>query len=135
MALLLAACGPRGSVEDQVIAAIDTMAAAVEEGRVLDAMALVADDFEGRQGRVMRKDLLGLLSLQRNRFNTVAITRLPAEVSTDGGNFATARFQVLLTGGQGWLPERGRAMQVETTWLREGGDWLLWRADWTEVGD
>ena len=111
------------------------MATAVEEGRVLDAMAMVADDFEGRQGRVLRKDLLGLLSLHRNRFRTVGITRLPAQVTSDGGNFASARFQVLLTGGQGLLPERGRAIQVDSTWLREGGDWLLWRADWSDTGD
>lgn len=131
--LVLPGCAEQGSVEEQVTAAINRMESAIEDGQVLEAMALVADDFQGQQGQLLRKDLFGLITLQRNRFREVGIQRLPLTVSSDGGNFAGASFQVLLTGGQGLLPERGRLLAVDSTWLREGDDWLLWRADWTPV--
>jgi hypothetical protein len=132
---LLPGCAKRGSVEEQVTAAINSMESAIEEGQVMDAMALVADDFQGQQGRLLRKDLFGLVTLQRNRFRDVSIQRLPLSISSDGGNFATANFQVVVTGGAGLLPERGRLLAVASTWTRESGDWQLWRADWTPVSN
>lgn len=95
-------------------------------------MGLVADDFAGQQGNVSRERLFALVKIYRNRYQNIGINRLPATLSHDGGNFLSADFQVLLTGGQGWLPEQGRMMQVQTTWLEEGGEWKLWRAQWDE---
>ena len=38
--------------------------------------------------------------------------------------------RVMLTGGSGWLPERGSVYRVETGWRRDGDDWLLTSARW-----
>jgi hypothetical protein len=133
VALILCACGAGDSVEDQVRETIAAMESAAEEGRPLDFMAHVAEDFQGRQGSMTRQDFLRLMTLQINRYRRLHAQLFPIEVTDAGGGFADARFRVLVTGRQGLLPEDGQLYRVETSWMREGGDWLLWRADWEPV--
>jgi len=131
--MLLAACGG-DSVEDQVRETISAMESAAEEGQLIGFMSHVADDFEGRDGQMQREDFLRFMTLQINRHSRVGAQVFPITVTNDGGNFATATFKVLVTGGRGLLPEDGQVYDVETTWIRDGGDWLLWRADWQPIG-
>lgn len=44
-----------------------------------------------------------------------------------------AHFRILVTGGAGLLPESGQLYEVETGWIRDGGDWLLDKAEWQPV--
>lgn len=129
MTFFLAACGG-GSVEEQVRATIDAMETAAEAGKPFDFMAHVADDFQGRNGQMERQDFMRFMTLQINRHSRIRAQLFPVSVTDDGGNFATATFRVLVTGGGGLIPEEGQVYDVETTWTRDGGDWSLWRADW-----
>ncbi|KAA9132002.1 hypothetical protein F3N42_07475 [Marinihelvus fidelis] len=121
------------SVEDQVRATIDAMETAAEEGAPIAFMGHVAEDFEGRNGQMQRQDFMRFMTLQINRHSRIRAQLFPITVTDDGGNFATATFKVLVTGGGSLIPEEGQVYDVETTWIREGGDWLLWRADWRVV--
>lgn len=131
--MLLAACGPGSSVDEQVRETIAAMESAAEEGRPLDFMAHVADDFQGQGGQMTRQDFLRLMTFQFSRYRRLHAQLFPIEVEDAGGGFADARFRVLVTGGQGLLPEDGQLYRVETSWMRDGRDWLLWRASWEPV--
>ena len=112
----------------------DTIAAMVQAVESRDAKALfdhVADDFTRDSGgldrRQMRALLLGLLLRNRN----IRIVTTVREVRIEG-NRGRARLHLLATGGAGLLPERGRLWDVSSAWRREGGDWKLYNAEWTD---
>lgn len=131
--LLLGACGSSGTVEDQIkatIAAMETAGEAGERGVFLDH---IADGFQGQSGGMAREDFARYLFLQLNERRRVEATVFPIAVDVQGPNLAIARFNVLLTGGAGLIPDDGQLFAVETQWVLENGDWLLWRADWRAV--
>lgn len=109
---------------------MSAMEQALEARKVFEAIAFVADDFQGQHGAMSRRDLLALMHVYQRRYQQLNVQRLPLGFTHDGGNFATVTFQLLVSGGQGLLPESGRLLEVETTWILEGRTWLLWRANW-----
>lgn len=127
--LTLAACST-DDPEARIRAAISDMERAAEEGRWIDLGGFVAQDFSGLEGQFDRRQFIAFLTLQSRRYQRLEATLLPITVDHQEGNFADARFQVLLTGGDGLLPEDGELYAVDTTWIAESGDWLLWRASW-----
>lgn len=134
LSLVLTACGKEPSIEQQIIASLETMEADAEEGRFMDFMTHVAQDFKGQQGALNRQDFQRFMVLQINKTRRVYATFLPIKVigipAMVGEPEAKATFRLLLTGGEGLLPERGQLFDVSTAWVREGGDWLLLSADW-----
>ena len=99
-----------------------------------DARALlhhVADDFTRDSGgfdrRQMRALLLGVF-LRNQRIRVVTTVR---EVRIDGDR-GRVRLNLLATGGAGLLPERGRLWDVSSAWRREGSDWKLYNAEWSD---
>lgn len=130
---MLASCGPGGSVEDQIKANIDAMEAAAEQGERRGFMAYLAAGFSGQSGGMTREDFARYLFLQINERRRVQARLFPVAVDVQGPNLAIARFNVLLTGGAGLIPDDGQLFSVETEWVLENGDWLLWRADWRAV--
>ena len=128
--LALAACGPTGTVEEQVKERISAMEAAGEAGERGTFMGFVAEDFEAQRGTMTRDDFRGYMFLQFNQRRRIHAQLFPITVEPQGPNLATARFNVLVTGGGGLIPDEGELFSVQTTWILEGGDWMLWRADW-----
>ena len=132
--MLLAACGKEPTVEQQVIATLESMEAAAEEGRPFDFMGHVAKDFKGQQGGLERVGFQRFMLMQMNENRRMQATFFPIQVvgvpELAGEPKAKANFRLLVTGGSGLLPERGQLFDVKTDWVREGGDWLLYRADW-----
>jgi hypothetical protein len=133
-AVLLAACGPSGTVEEQIRARIADMEAAGEAGERGAFMGFVADGFEAQDRAMNRDDFRRFMFLQFSRQRRVQAQVFPITVEAQGPNLATARFKVLVTGGGGLIPEDGQLFDVETQWMLDGGDWLLWRADWRPLG-
>lgn len=127
---LLAACGPSGTVEEQVEARISDMEAAGEAGERGTFMGFVADGFEAQNGSMNREDFRRFMFLQFNERRRIQAQLFPITVEVEGPNLARARFNALVTGGGGLIPEDGQLFAIETTWVLEGGDWMLWRADW-----
>lgn len=129
----LAGCGPGGSVEEQIEAQIAAMETAGEAGERGAFMGFVAEGFEAQGGTMTRDDFRRYMFIQFSQTRRIQAQRFPATIEVDGPNLARARFNALVTGGGNWLPEEGRLLAIETTWVLEDGDWLLWRADWRSV--
>lgn len=131
--LALASCAEKLTVEQQVIRTLKDMESAAEEGRHLDFMDYVADDFSARQGAMGRLEFHRFMIFQLNQHRRLQAQFFPIYVSETGDESASAHFRLLVTGGAGLLPDSGQLFEVETEWIRDGGDWLLGRADWEPV--
>ena len=137
--LLLNACGKQFSVEQHIIANLEHMEAAAEDGRHLDFMGYVAKNFGGQYGSMDRREFHRFMIFQINENRRLHATFFPILVRQDpqdNGNeisAASAQFRLLVTGGGGLLPERGQLFEVKTNWILESGDWLLLSADWETV--
>ncbi len=131
--ILLAACGEKLTVEQQVIATLRNMEYAAEEGQHLDFMGYIADTFKGQQGSMDRREFHRFMIFQINQHRRLQAQFFPIFVTETGEETASAHFKILVTGGAGLVPDSGQLFEVETRWLRDGGDWLLSGADWEAV--
>jgi len=131
--MTLVSCGKKLTIEQQIIATLRNMETAAEEGRHLDFMENVSDDFSARQGSMGRLDFHRFMIFQINQHRRLQAQFFPIYVSETGDDTASAHFKLLVTGGAGMLPERGQLFEVETKWVQDGGDWLLSEADWEPV--
>ena len=131
--LLLTACREELSVEQQVIASLESMEQSAEEGRHLDFMSHVADDFLGQQGGMDRHEFHRFMIFQMSENRRLQAQFFPIRVNETNAGQASAHFNILVTGGDGLLPDRGQLFEVETGWVRDDGDWLLSEANWNPV--
>lgn len=131
--LILAACGEKLSVEQQIIATLRSMEYAAEEGQHLEFMNYIADSFSAQQGSLDRREFHRFMIFQINQHRRLQAQFFPIFVTETGKDTASARFKILVTGGAGLLPESGQLFEVNTRWIREDNDWLLSGADWEAV--
>ena len=132
-ALLLTACGEKLSVEQQIIATLQAMEEAAEQGEHFEFMGYVADSFSGQYGSMDRREFHRFMVFQINQNRRLHAQFFPIYVKETDKNRASAHFKLLVTGGAGLLPESGRLFEVDTQWLRDGSDWMLEKADWEAV--
>lgn len=133
LAGLLAGCGDDRTIEQQIIAVIQEMEENGEAGRRGAFMERVHPEFSGQEGGMTREDFQRYMYLQWNQNSRLHAQLFPIAVTEDWNQQASARFKVLVTGGRGFLPERGQVFEVFTIWQRQDGDWFLFRADWRPV--
>ncbi len=141
MSVLLTACGAELSVEQQVIASLERMEEAAEEGRHLEFMGYVDESFSGQSGVLDRRGFHRFMLFQINENRRLRAQFFPIHVqasitspdTSQVATRATAQFNILVTGGAGLLPERGQLFAVDTAWVRDGDDWLLSGANWQPV--
>ena len=131
--LLLAACGEKLTVEQQIIATLRNMEYAAEEGQHLDFMGYVSDSFGAQQGSMDRREFHRFMIFQINQNRRLQAQFFPIFVTETGEGAASAHFRLLVTGGAGLLPDRGQLFEVETHWVRDGSDWLLNEAEWEAI--
>ncbi len=132
--LLLAgpfACSKPLTIEQQVIAVIREMETRIENGERRPFMSHVAEDFAGQSGGLTREQLRALVIYQLNVHQRLHAQLMPIRVSETGENTASATFKALVTGGPGWIPENGQVYDFDTHWRLEGGEWMLYQANWT----
>ena len=130
---LLAACGEELSIDQQIIATLRNMEYAAEEGEHFEFMSYVADSFSAQQDSMDRREFHRFMIFQINQNRRLQAQFFPIYVQETGEDMASAHFRILVTGGGGLLPDRGQLFEVETNWLRDGGDWMLEKADWQAV--
>lgn len=131
--VLLGGCKDERTIEQQIIAVIGEMEENGEAGNRGAFMGRVHADFAGQSGGMTRDDFQRYMYIQWNQNSRLHAQLFPITVTEDWNEQASARFKVLVTGGRGFLPERGQVFDVFTIWQREDGDWFLFRADWTPV--
>ena len=128
--VLLVACGESLSVEQKIIATLQTMEEKAEAGEHFKFMGHVSDSFSAQQGSMDRHEFRRFMILQIAQHRRLYATFFPIYVRESGEDTASAHFRLLLTGGGGLLPESGQLFEVETQWLLDGGDWMLDAASW-----
>jgi len=131
--VLLSGCGESLTVEQEVIATLRNMEAAAENGEHFEFMGYVADTFDAQNGEMDRRAFHRFMIFQMNQHRRLRSQLFPIRVNEISAELANAEFRVLVTGGGGLLPESGQLFDVVTQWVREGGDWMLNRAQWEAV--
>jgi hypothetical protein len=131
--LLLAACSEKLSVEQQIIATLQAMEEAAEQGEHFEFMGYVAVSFSGQYGSMDRREFHRFMIFQINQNRRLHAQFFPIYVRETDENYASAHFKLLVTGGAGLLPESGQLFEVETQWLLDGSEWMLEKADWEAV--
>lgn len=131
--LLLAGCGERLTVEQQVIQTIRSMEDRIESGERRAFMTHVAEDFSAQDGRMNREQVRALVVFQLNRYERLQARLFPISVIETGAGTAEAQFRALVTGGPNWIPDSGQVYDFETGWRLEDGEWLLVSANWEPV--
>jgi len=106
------------------------MEAHAEAGERGDFMDMVTGEFKGQLGALSKEEFNRLMIMQWNQHNRLHAQLGPIFVRDLGTDMASAEFKGLITGGRGLLPDSGEFYAFKTTWLREGGDWLLVSAEW-----
>ena len=92
------------------------------------------EDFYGQDGEFKYDQLNAMLLYQLRRHKRVNAQILPITVQPAGLDEAEARFQLLLTGGEGWIPDSGQLFEVISLWQLQDGEWRLRSAQWQPVG-
>ncbi len=128
--LLLAACGKELSVEQHIIGNLRAMEEAAEQGEHFDFMDYVSESFTGQYASMDRRAFHRFMIFQINQNRRLHAQFFPIYVTELTAGQALAQFNLLVTGGAGFLPESGQFFDVKTRWQLQGDDWLLSEADW-----
>jgi len=127
--LALIGCA-RSTPEQQLIATIERMEAAIEQRDSAEFMDAISEDFAGNDGQMDRRQLRGYLAAQMLGNNRVAVVLGPPQITFHGSDRATLRIGAVVSGGR-LLPERVEGLTVESGWRLEGGQWHCYSADWS----
>ena len=133
LVLALCACDQPLTVEQQVIATIRQMEEKIEAGERRNFMEYIAEDFMGQNEAMTRDQVRALVVFQLNRNKRLSAQLFPIRVEETSEGLASANFKALVTGGPGWIPERGQVYDFDTQWRYEDDEWLLYRANWKPV--
>lgn len=130
LAGMLSACGQELSVEQQVIGVIRDMESRIEARERRPFMRHVAAQFTGQNGTMNRDQFNALVLYHLHRDQNLHAQLFPIQVTSSDPGYAEARFRALLTGGAGWLPERGQIYDIVTRWQQRDDEWMLVSAQW-----
>lgn len=128
--LLLAACKENLSVEQHIIANLRAMEDAAEQAEHFEFMAYVSASFNGQYASMDRRAFHRFMIFQLKQKRRLHAQFFPIRVQEVSEQQASAQFGLLVTGGNGLLPDSGQFFNVKTNWALEDGDWLLSTADW-----
>ena len=128
--LLLAACKENLSVEQHIIVNLRAMEEAAEQGEHFEFMTYVSESFSGQYASMDRRAFHRFMIFQLNQKRRLHAQFFPIRVQEVSEQQASAQFGLLVTGGNGLLPDSGQFFNVKTNWVLEDGDWLLSTADW-----
>lgn len=130
---LLVACSDPLSDEAQIRQRLDSMVDGLAERNARAVMAPLADDFSADTWNLDPRGVRLLLEREMRAHERLRARVHDFSVELHGQDRATAEFRVILTGGSGLIPERGRWYRVNTGWRRDGSDWMIISASWEDV--
>jgi len=116
---------------EQLQQRVDALEQAIETKQNDDAIDILSKDFRTGNGgdRKDARRMLLFYSLRNEKIHILR-TNTKAELDPTYQNQASVSCQVLVTGGQGLIPEHGRSFRITSRWIFEDGDWYLDRLDW-----
>jgi hypothetical protein len=131
--LLLVCCSQPLTIEQIIISRIRTMEAQLEDGERRRFMTNFSEDFRAQNGQMTRDQLRAYVVLQLNRYKKLEARLFPITVQQVSESEVTAKFNALVTGGPGWIPEDGQLYEFNTHWRLVGDEWLLTAAQWEPI--
>lgn len=126
------------SDREQLLALIDEVAAAAEARELKLVLERVAESYQDQQGR----DLEGLTQILRAYFvmqKQISVYVVNKDVELTEPRTAKARVDAVITRGPrvkrltDIIPESARALRFTLRWVKEGDQWLLREARWTNI--
>lgn len=133
LGLLLVCCSQPLTIEQIIISRIRTMEAQLEDGERRRFMTNFSEDFRAQNGQMTRDQLRAYVVLQLNRYKNLDARLFPITVQQVSESEVTAKFNALITGGPGWIPEDGQIYEFKTHWRLEDEEWLLTAAQWEPI--
>ena len=130
LVFVLCGCAKELSVEQHIIASLRNMETAAEQGEHFEFMGFVSESFSAQDSSMDRRAFHRFMIFQINQNRRLHAQFFPINVQQINESLASARFNLLVTGGSGLLPESGQLFDVETHWTLEGSEWMLTKADW-----
>ncbi|MCC5864906.1 MAG: hypothetical protein JJU31_07315 [Wenzhouxiangella sp.] len=130
---LLVACSDPLSDEAQIRQRLDSMVDGLAERNARAVMAPLAEDFSADTWNLDPRGARLLLEREMRAHERLRARVHDFSVELHGQDRATAEFRIILTGGSGLIPERGRWYRVNTGWRRDGSDWMMISASWEDV--
>ncbi|TVQ36535.1 MAG: hypothetical protein EA370_08040 [Wenzhouxiangella sp.] len=133
LAMVLSACAPPLADEEQIRQRLDEMVDGLAERNARAVLAPLADDFSAETWNLDPRGVRLLLQREMRAHERLRARIHDFSVDLHGQDRASAEFRVILTGGSGLIPERGRWYRVRTGWRLEGSDWMMISASWEDV--
>ena len=128
--LLVTACSEPIPDEVRIRQRIEAMAQATVDKDLDAAIEPVHEDFLGNS--YMRKiNLKSMLRVSFYRYEKLHAIVQGIEVSVNGEE-AEVKCNVVLAGGQEFIPERGKVLRVKSKWQKIEGDWFVVSASWRD---
>ncbi len=132
------ACKKPLSEEDRIKAVINDTADRAKEKDIKGILEHVSKDYRDPEGND-RNALKGILFVYFQGYEKVGVFVRDIQVTVNGDE-AEAQVKVILTGGQdpdtmgNVVPKSGGGYLVDLKLAKEGGDWMVVRASWTDIG-
>jgi hypothetical protein len=121
----------RGEPEQALRQRVAELQATLESRDVSAVQQFLAEDFTGNDG-IDHRQARAMAAMLSARYKSVGVTFGPLEVEMLPPANATIAFGAFTSGsGEGLLPPRVQAYDVETAWRMSGGEWELYHAKWT----
>ncbi|MEE8482515.1 MAG: hypothetical protein V3S12_04110 [Acidiferrobacterales bacterium] len=130
IAIALAACDKTPD-EEQIRNVLGEIEIAVQKRQSRPVLKHLSKDFTGPQEMGV-KQIRQLMAAHYFRNKNIHIVIAGLRIAINGHD-AEVRFNAATSGGIGMLPDRLQYYDVETTWQKIDGDWLIVRASWKPV--
>lgn len=129
--LLISGCEKTPTVE-AIRTHIDAMVDGIERKKPDDVLAYMHDDFSTPDGQD-KQWAKRLMLFHMMRQHSINIVTSQLNITEQDEFSADAQFHVLLTGGEGLIPQQGALYQVNSQWRLQNGNWLLIHASWSKL--
>ncbi len=129
-ALVVVLSGGEPETPEEIIrAALTDMAKAAGEGRPGGILEHVSDDFR-LQGGIDKDRLRGMLLVQLRRRDWTRVVLYDTEVVLQSPELADAMTRAVLARGDGPIPSRADRWEIDLTFQKEDGSWLVREASY-----
>lgn len=128
---VLYACSEPPSDEKLIASAMEQLQQATEQKKLRAVMQFYTDDFLGN-GRMNKASLQARIyfHFRQNPRVTAYISNVDIQLDE---NLARVSCQLLVTGSQGVLPDKGRLYHIESSWRKEQSVWRVFRSEWEDI--
>ena len=126
--LLISACSQPKNDETLILEQISILESSIEQHNHSDFMDIVASNYHDPINN-NKKSLQAMLLVYFLRFKDISV--LLSNTTVEIHSIRTdAHSQVIITGGQGLIPDTARHYKVHSCWKKEADVWLLSCLEW-----